>query len=67
VSVLADHLIENAAARRELPSPPAVRATITDAVDRVTTVVLLRLRHQLGYVRRRQPYQMMAEETWPWL
>ena len=29
----------------------------------VTTVVLLRLRHQLGYVRRRQPYQMMAEET----
>ena len=29
----------------------------------VTTVVLLRLRHQLSYVRRRQPYQMMAEET----
>jgi hypothetical protein len=25
--------------------------------------ILLRLRHQLGYVRRRQPYQMMAEET----
>ncbi len=25
--------------------------------------MLLRLRHQLGYVRRRQPYQMMAEET----
>ena len=38
-------------------------ATITDAVDVVTTVYLLRLRRKLSYVRRRQPYQMMAEET----
>ena len=70
VSVLADHLLENA-----LQSPPDAStssaatitarcaATITDAVDVVTTVVLLRLRHQLGYVRRRQAYQLMAEET----
>ena len=70
VTVLADHLLENA-----LQSPPDASttsaaaitarcaATITDAVDVVTTVVLLRLRHQLGYVRRRQPFQMMAEET----
>ena len=29
----------------------------------VTTLYLLRLRHQLSYVRRREPFQMMAEET----
>ena len=38
-------------------------ATITDSVQVVTTLYLLRLRHQLGYVRRREPFQMMAEET----
>ncbi len=68
VSVLADHLLENALQLGEGAAPAAsitarCAATITDAVDVVTTVVLLRLRHQLGYVRRRQPYQMMAEET----
>lgn len=68
VSVLADHLLENAlqgdAATAQAPTITArCAATITDAVDVVTTVVLLRLRHQLSYVRRRQPYQMMAEET----
>lgn len=68
VSVLADHLLENALQSGEDAAPVAsitarCAATITDAVDVVTTVVLLRLRHQLGYVRRRQPYQMMAEET----
>lgn len=68
VSVLADHLLENALQSGE-GAPPAASitarcaATVTSAVDVVTTVVLLRLRHQLGYVRRRQPYQMMAEET----
>ena len=68
VSVLADHLLENAlqgsAAASCAPGITArCAATITDAVDVVTTVVLLRLRHQLGYVRRRQAYQLMAEET----
>jgi hypothetical protein len=68
VSVLADHLLENAlqgdGATAQAPAITArCAATITDAVDVVTTVVLLRLRHQLSYVRRRQPYQMMAEET----
>ena len=29
----------------------------------VTTIYLLRLRHQLEYVRRREPFQLMAEET----
>lgn len=28
-----------------------------------TTLYLLRVRHQLSYVRRREPFQMMAEET----
>ena len=68
VSVLADHLLENALQSGEgAPAAASITArsaaTITDSVDVVTTVVLLRLRHQLGYVRRRQPYQMMAEET----
>ena len=62
VTVLADHLIENAL-QGESTITARSAATITDAVDVVTTVYLLRLRHQLGYVRRRQPYQMMAEET----
>ncbi len=62
VTVLADHLIENAL-QGESSITARSAATITDAVDVVTTVYLLRLRHQLGYVRRRQPYQMMAEET----
>ena len=68
VSVLADHLLENALqSGDDAPAAASITArcaaTITDAVDVVTTVVLLRVRHQLGYVRRRQPYQMMAEET----
>lgn len=29
----------------------------------VTTIYLLRLRHQFRYVRRREPFQLMAEET----
>lgn len=62
VTVLADHLIETAL-QGESAITARSAATITDAVDIVTTVYLLRIRHQLGYVRRRQPYQMMAEET----
>ncbi len=37
--------------------------TLTTAVDQVTTLYLLRLRHQLSYTRRQEPYQLMAEET----
>lgn len=62
VTVLADHLLETAL-QGESAITARCAATITDAVDVVTTIVLLRLRHQLGYVRRRQPYQLMAEET----
>jgi len=62
VSVLADHLIETAL-QGESAITARCAATLTNGVDMVTTVYLLRLRHQLGYVRRRQPFQMMAEET----
>ncbi len=62
VTVLADHLIENAL-QGDTGLTARCAATETDAVQTVTTVYLLRLRHQLSYVRRRQPYQMMAEET----
>jgi nucleotide-binding universal stress UspA family protein len=62
VTVLAEHLLEEAL---QGASPIAARcaATITADVEIVTTLYLLRLRHQLSYVRRRQPHQLMAEET----
>lgn len=68
VTVLAEYLLENSLQDDKASSPGnllAARsaATLTNAVEVVTTVYLLRIRHQLGYVRRRQPFQMMAEET----
>src|SRR5690625_4134858 len=62
VSVLADHLLEESL-QEQNPIAARCAATETDAVDVVTTIYLLRLRHNLEYVRRRQPYQLMAEET----
>jgi len=62
VSVLAEHLLETSLAG-EAGIAARCAATLTDAVEVVTTIYLLRLRHQLGYVRRREPFQMMAEET----
>jgi hypothetical protein len=43
----------------------AARCAVAETADVniVTTVYLLRLRHQLEYVRRREPFQLMAEET----
>lgn len=62
VSVLADHLLEESL---QGDSKLAARcaAAETDSVEVVTTIYLLRLRHQLEYVRRREPFQLMAEET----
>lgn len=62
VGVLADHLLEESL---QGDSNLAARcaAAETDSVDVVTTIYLLRLRHQLEYVRRREPFQLMAEET----
>ena len=69
VSIFADHLLEESL-RSDCHSdnnrqPVAARcaAAETADVDIVTTVYLLRLRHQLEYVRRREPFQLMAEET----
>ncbi|WON72910.1 helicase-related protein [Nitrosospira sp. Is2] len=62
VSLLAEHVLEISLAG-ETGVAARCAATLTDAVEVVTTVYLLRLRHQLGYVRRRKPFQMMAEET----
>ncbi|PTQ79808.1 SNF2 domain-containing protein [Nitrosospira multiformis] len=62
VSALAEHLLETSLAG-ETGIAARCAATLTDAVEVVTSVYLLRLRHQLGYVRRREPFQMMAEET----
>lgn len=64
VSVIAEHLLENSLVSDGNGGIAArCAATLTEDVDMVTTVFLLRLRHQLAYVRRRQPFQMMAEET----
>lgn len=62
VSVLAEHLLETSLIG-EAGIAARCAATLTDTVEVVTTVYLLRLRHQLSYVRRREPFQMMAEET----
>lgn len=62
VGLLAQHLLEDALGG-ERPLAARCAATLTADVDIVTTIYLLRLRHQLSYVRRREPFQMMAEET----
>lgn len=62
VTLLADHLLEEAL-QGEKPIAARCAATVTADVEVVTTLYVLRLRHQLSYVRRRQPHQLMAEET----
>ncbi|MCG8414514.1 MAG: helicase SNF2, partial [Pseudomonadales bacterium] len=62
VSILADHILEGSLSG---DSSIAARCAVTETqdVNAVTTLYLLRLRHQLTYVRRREPFQLMAEET----
>jgi superfamily II DNA or RNA helicase len=62
VGLLAQHLLEDALGNDQ-PVAARCAATLTNDVDVATTLYLLRLRHQLSYVRRREPFQMMAEET----
>ena len=62
VSRIAEHLLEDALAG-ERPLAARCAATLTNDVEVITTLYLLRLRHQLGYVRRRVPFQLMAEES----
>ena len=62
VGLLAQHLLEDALGS-ECPLAARCAATLTNDVEVATTIYLLRLRHHLSYVRRREPFQMMAEET----
>ncbi|RDH46488.1 helicase-related protein [Zooshikella ganghwensis] len=62
VSILADHLLEESLQGNNSLAARCAAAE-TDSVEVVTTIYLLRLRHQLEYVRRREPFQLMAEET----
>jgi len=62
VGLLAQHLLEDALGSTQ-PVAARCAATLTNDVDVATTLYLLRVRHQLSYVRRREPFQMMAEET----
>lgn len=62
VTLLADHLLEEALSG-EQPIAARAAATVTKEVEVVTTLYLLRLRHQLTFVRRHQPQHLMAEET----
>ncbi|MFO1432813.1 MAG: SNF2-related protein [Candidatus Competibacteraceae bacterium] len=62
VSLLADHLLEGALSG-DAPLAARAAATVTAAVDTVTTLYLLRLRHHLELTRRGQIRQLMAEEA----
>jgi len=62
VGLLAQHLLEDAL-DGERPLAARCAATLTNDVEVATTLYLLLLRHQLSYVRRSEPFQMMAEET----
>lgn len=62
VGLLAQHLLEDALGNTQ-PVAARCAATLTNDVEVATTLYLLRVRHQLSYVRRREPFQMMAEET----
>ncbi len=63
VSILSDHLLESSlAGEKGLAARTAV--TLTRDVDVLTTIYLLRLRHQLTYSKRQEePRQLLAEET----
>ncbi len=62
VAILADTLLEGAL---QDASPLAARcaATVSEDVSTVTTLFLLRLRHQLSYKKRESSRTLMAEET----
>ncbi|MGH6820043.1 MAG: helicase, partial [Methylocella sp.] len=62
VTLLAEHLLEEALLGEKALAARCA-ATLSGSVEVVTTLYLLRLRHQLSYVRRREPYQLMAEES----
>jgi superfamily II DNA or RNA helicase len=62
VSLLADTLLEDALAGSPRPLAARCAATATTAVEVVTSVILVRLRHQLTSRRRDVTRTLMAEE-----
>ena len=62
VAILADTLLE-AALQEESPLAGRCAATVCGEVEVVTTLFLLRLRHQLTYRKRDTSRTLMAEET----
>jgi hypothetical protein len=66
VSVLAEYLIETSL-QGESTIAARCAATVTAGVDRVTTIVLLRLRHQLAYQQQAaQATRCWPKSAWPW-
>ncbi|WP_096777586.1 helicase-related protein [Thiomicrospira microaerophila] len=63
IGLLADHLVEETLASEAQAIANRTAVTLTQDVNQLTRVFLLRLRHRLSYVRRHKPYQLMAEET----
>ncbi|MEN9306181.1 MAG: hypothetical protein RL173_113 [Fibrobacterota bacterium] len=62
IALLSDHLLEGAlAGTHTLASRSA--AVVTNSVQKVTTIFLLRLRHCLGVRRRNQSRNLLAEEA----
>ncbi len=64
VAILADTLLE-ASLQDTTPIAARCAATVTDDVEVLTTLYLLRLRHQLTYRKRGDAITLMAEETVP--
>ena len=62
VGLLADTLLEDALAGSPTPLAARSAATVTDAVEVVTSLFVLRLRHQLTLRRRENTRTLMAEE-----
>jgi len=62
VSLLADTLLEDSLSGSQHPVAARSAATVTDAVSTVTSLFILRLRHQLTSKRRGVARTLMAEE-----
>lgn len=62
VSLLADTLLEDALSDQKHPLAARCAATVTHAVNIVTSIFVLRLRHQLTMNRRASTRTLMAEE-----
>jgi superfamily II DNA or RNA helicase len=62
VSLLADTLLEDSLSGAEHPLAARSAATVTNAVEVVTSIFVLRLRHQLTTRRRDVTRTLMAEE-----